>query len=270
MPPETVDKLYRRAPGEDALTFSQLCRRTEDYFARKDGADQVPPAVRNMELKGQFLGCRARGEAHDAVEPQREAPPSEFLAHHATPRESTPPLLHNHLVARDKSAQRERARASDEATRAALRQAGHRLATVDEEALLWKGRWLDKTVDDKKTRTTFAPVHGISDKMREGNGNVILWDEARAALGPTPRKSREMLDIARRMRDGNGDILSWPEPEPQSGRGTHRDVLIQRLLQDTARETARETARDVSARQLDAALQRLGASASAPNLRPAP
>ena len=87
-----LENMYRnKAKNEsEGITFSQLARRTERYFnaaARGASAAADDLAVRNMTLKGQFLGSRAQGKGV-ASKNSESVDVSDFLAHHDRPSPS--------------------------------------------------------------------------------------------------------------------------------------------------------------------------------------
>ena len=64
--PRELKELYHKS-GDKGLTFSQLYNRTKSYFDDIDGMKPPSTAVRNKELKGQFLGCRALTSIEEKV-----------------------------------------------------------------------------------------------------------------------------------------------------------------------------------------------------------
>ena len=89
MDAERLKRMYRnkaKDPKDGGITFSQLARRTERYFANSASASSASEdlAARNMTLKGQFLGSRAQGSGV-ASKNSESVHVSDFLAHHDSP-----------------------------------------------------------------------------------------------------------------------------------------------------------------------------------------
>jgi len=59
VPSDKLKEMYRGEQGkEDGLTFSQLCQQTDEYFNRIMGFEEPSSHAYQMEIKGNFVGCR--------------------------------------------------------------------------------------------------------------------------------------------------------------------------------------------------------------------
>ncbi|CAK9004579.1 Uncharacterized protein SCF082_LOCUS8248 [Durusdinium trenchii] len=170
---DTVKALYRADPAEEGITFSQLCRRTADYFSQLEGQEGPPTAIRNMELKGQFLGCRAM-------------PGGTIPGAQGSGRSEDAPVESGLRTDESRSQDRRRRR-----RRRRQRRERSRLpaipATVSEslnehphpskkDEVIWKAHWTEKVIDDKAHKAaTSIRITDASRRMNEGNGNFLRW-----------------------------------------------------------------------------------------------
>ncbi|GBG29180.1 Hypothetical Protein FCC1311_054022 [Hondaea fermentalgiana] len=184
------------------LTFSQLHRRTADYFAQLEAGDAaVGDDHRNMELKGQYLGCRRMLKPLEDAEKARkksgavsEAAASNQHADHT----SDAAIPKNDGQENDKEGARRRRRRRRRRRHSALPTVSETMAQIRnptrEEDNIWKAHWTDKTIP-KTDRTPGIRITDTGRRMQQGNGDILRWETD--SLEPHPLETYRELDTGR-------------------------------------------------------------------------
>jgi hypothetical protein len=234
--PRTLQELYQPHAyepadphGSDTITFSQLCRRTEDYFNRlQTGDEDLGPSQneRNMELKGRYLGCRKLGNNNAGQGGNNQAPadPSKFWSHDEIPRRrkravgnttdrsdasgNLPGIIH---TGRTDETWASTARTLDDLDTG--RMDTERRMRVEKQRL-WRARWTDKTLEQKKRvgrgGRTQCP---ISRQMKHGNGNFLLWGQQDEQRARGSRSSTVSLPSVPESGARRGEASPWAVDE---------------------------------------------------------
>lgn len=186
--PRHLAALYRENDSENGLTFSQLHRRTADYFAKFDnGGEEIEGEHRNMELKGQYLGCRKMITGGDKTHRNNDEDISRIKEIHNSARGLGVEAHNNQTSSPDNNGQQHQEQpARRRRRRRHRRRHTHRLPTVSEslnqipnpsrnEDNLWKAHWTDKTIP-KTDRTPGIRITETGRRMMRGNGDFLRWE----------------------------------------------------------------------------------------------